>query len=94
MRILVTGGAGYVGSTLVPLLLGAGHEVRVADSLMHGGQSLLGAWAHPGFEFRRIDVRDREAVRDALAGREAVVHLAAIVGDPACARDPDRKSVV
>lgn len=89
MRILVTGGAGYVGSTLVPLLLGAGHEVRVADSLMHGGQSLLGAWAHPGFEFRRIDVRDREAVRDALAGREAVVHLAAIVGDPACARDPE-----
>ena len=88
MRIAVTGGAGYVGSTLVPLLLEKGHEVRVLDSLLHGGQSLLGAWSHPRFEFHRADLRDRAAVREAVAGRDAVVHLAAIVGDPACARDP------
>ena len=89
MRVLVTGGAGYVGSTLVPVLLGEGHRVRVFDALRHGGTSLLCAWSHPGFEFVCGDIRDARAVRDALANVDAVVHLAAIVGDPACAREPD-----
>jgi nucleoside-diphosphate-sugar epimerase len=89
MKILLTGGAGYIGSTLTPVLLAAGHQVRVLDRLAYGGQSLLGVWAHPGFEFVRGDIRDREILRTALADREAVVHLAAIVGDPACAREPD-----
>jgi nucleoside-diphosphate-sugar epimerase len=88
MDVLVTGGAGYVGSTLVPALLAEGHRVRVLDALLHGGDSLLGVWSHPGFEFRRGDIRDHQVVRDALDRVEAVVHLAAIVGDPACARDP------
>lgn len=86
-RVLVTGGAGYVGSTLVPQLLARGHRVRVLDSLAHGGGSLLGVWAHPAFEFVRGDVRDRTTVAAALDGVDAVVHLAAVVGDPACARD-------
>jgi len=89
MNILVTGGAGYIGSSLIPQLLSEGHKVRVFDSLLHGGESLLGVWANPAFEFVRGDVRDRDAVRSALAGIEAVVHLAALVGDPACAREPD-----
>jgi nucleoside-diphosphate-sugar epimerase len=89
MNILVTGGAGYIGSTLVPLLLAEGHRVRVLDCLLHGGESLLGVWAHPCFEFIPGDVRDRSARQTALYGVEAVVHLAAIVGDPACARQPD-----
>jgi len=89
MKVLVTGGAGYVGSTLVPELLAAGHSVRVLDSLLHGGQALLPVWTHPCFEFVRGDVRDDPIVRQAVAGMEAVVHLAAIVGDPACARQPD-----
>jgi nucleoside-diphosphate-sugar epimerase len=88
MRVLVTGGAGYVGSTLVPLLLERGHQVRVLDSLVHGGDSLLGVWTHPAFAFQRGDLRDPVAVQAAVAGMEAVVHLAAIVGDPACAREP------
>lgn len=94
MTILVTGGAGYLGSTLVPLLLERGHRVRVYDVLLHGGAPLLGAWSHPGFEFRRGDIRDRAGVRDALSGAQAVVHLAAIVGDPACAREPELAKAV
>jgi nucleoside-diphosphate-sugar epimerase len=88
-QTLVTGGAGYVGSLVVLELLGRGHRVRVLDSLLHGGvPSLLGAWGRPGFEFVAGDVRDPRARERALAGVDAVVHLAAIVGDPACAREP------
>lgn len=89
MQILITGGAGYVGSRLAPLLLAAGHQVRVLDYLAHGGESLLGVWCHPGFEFIRGDIRDRTTVRAAVSGQNAVVHLAAVVGDPACSREPD-----
>jgi nucleoside-diphosphate-sugar epimerase len=89
MQILVTGGAGYVGSTLVPLLLKKGHNVRVMDILAHGGRSMLGVWSHPNFDFIRGDIQDTSGVRKALEGVHAVVHLAAIVGDPACARQPE-----
>ena len=94
MNILVTGGAGYVGSTLIPILLSAGHTIRALDSLNHGGASLLSVWSDPLFELRRADIRDRRAVRSALSGMDAVVHLAALVGDPACARDPDLAKAV
>ncbi|MCL0053641.1 NAD(P)-dependent oxidoreductase [Dehalococcoidia bacterium] len=89
MRILLTGGAGYIGSTLTPLLLRQGHSVRVLDALLYGGSSLLGVWPHPEFEFIQGDVRDQLAVQDAVKGMDAVVHLAAIVGDPACAKQPE-----
>ena len=89
MKILVTGGAGYVGSTLVPALLSAGHKVRVLDCLLYGGSAMLGVWSHPDFEFQLGDIRDRETVKKAVSKIDAVVHLAAIVGDPACARQPD-----
>ncbi len=89
MKVLVTGGAGYVGSILVNQLLERGDEVRVLDSLLHGSvPSLLGVWSHPSLEFVHGDVRDPSARTVALEGMTAVVHLAAIVGDPACARDP------
>ncbi len=78
-----------MGSMLAPLLLAAGHQVRMLDCLAYGGESLLGIWCHPEFEFLRGDIRDRMAVRTAVSGRDAVVHLAAMVGDPACARQPD-----
>ena len=89
MNILVTGGAGYIGSTLVPMLLANGDRVSVLDNLMYGGQPLLGIWSHPEFRFTRGDIRDCETIRSVLANTDAIVHLAAIVGDPACARQPE-----
>lgn len=88
--ILVTGGAGYVGSTVVSVLLARGLGVRVLDSLTVGdGSAVLQTWGHDGFEFVAGDVRDPAARSTALDGVDAVVHLAAIVGDPACAREPE-----
>jgi nucleoside-diphosphate-sugar epimerase len=88
-HVLVTGGAGYVGSVLVQELLPRGHSVRVLDALLHGEASLLSAWGHPTFEFMHGDVRDPDTVSSAVAGVDSVVHLAAIVGDPACQREPE-----
>ena len=89
MKILVTGGAGYIGSALVPLLLSKGHTVRVLDRLTYGGSSLLGIWSHPNFQLVKGDVRDAETVDQAVQDMDAVVHLAAIVGDPACSKAPE-----
>lgn len=88
MRVLVTGGAGYVGSVLVPQLLQSGHETVVFDSLRYGGQALLPLFRHPNFRFVKGDVRDATAVRESVRSADAVVHLAAIVGYPACCKYP------
>ena len=89
MKILVTGGAGYVGCILVPMLLQEGYEVRVLDSLMYGGAGLASCARHAGFEFTKGDVRDRETLFRLGQGCDAVVHLAAIVGFPACRKNPE-----
>ena len=88
MRILVTGGAGYVGSTLVPLLLEHGHKVRVFDSLKFGGAGLLPCCQSSDFELIKGDVTDADALGKVLNDIDAVVHLAAIVGYPACKKEP------
>ena len=88
MRILVTGGAGYVGSTLVPMLLDQGHQVRVYDALKFGGHGLLPCCQDRHFELVKGDVSDRAGLAKALDGVDAVVHLAAIVGYPACKKEP------
>ena len=88
-RVLVTGGAGFIGSVLVHELLANGHSVRVLDALVHEQPSLLSAWGRPSFDFVPGDVRDSTCVETALEGISTVIHLAAVVGDPACARNPE-----
>lgn len=87
--VLVTGGAGYIGSVLVRQLLAHGYRVRVADILASGGESLIEVAAKSNFEFIKADIRDSAAMVEALKGCWAVAHLAAIVGDPACRAQPD-----
>ena len=86
---LVTGGAGYVGAVTVDELLASGRRVRALDVLLHGQDDVAGDLEQRGVELVRGDIRDEEARRTALEDVEAVVHLAAVVGDPACARDPE-----
>ena len=87
-HILITGGAGYIGSLLTAELLRANFSVTVADSLLFGGESLVPFLHHPNFHFVKTDVTQPRAVRDALKKDwpkpDAVVHLAGIVGFPAC----------
>jgi len=87
-QILVTGGAGYLGSTLVPELLAAGHRVTVLDNFMYNQNSLAHVCYHPGFDVVRGDVRSESAVLPLLKKADIVIPLAAYVGAPLCARDP------
>ena len=84
MKILVTGGAGYIGSVLVRQLLKKGYKVRVMDSLKFGGDALYDVMLHPNFEFLKGDIRNKDDVQKALKEIDGIAHLAAIVGDPAC----------
>ena len=89
MNVLVTGAAGYIGSVLVNKLLNKGYNVIGIDCLMYGGESLIGVYNHPNFKFYKADIRDIDTLKPILEQVDAIVHLAAIVGDPACAKKPD-----
>lgn len=87
--VLVTGGAGYIGSELVRILLADGFRVVVFDNLSFGGESLLSFWGNPAFTFIKGDLRHDDEVRAALKGVDYVCHLAAIVGEPPCKKYPE-----
>ncbi len=89
MRVLVTGGAGYLGSVLCERLLREGFDVLAVDSLLYGQHSLFHLCNDDRFDFVRGDVRDSALMQELLAGADVVIPLAAIVGAPACARDPE-----
>lgn len=87
-HVLITGGAGYIGSLLTSELLRANYRVTVLDSLLFGGESLVPFLHHPNFSFVKVDVTEPRAIKDSLKDGwqkpDAIVHLAAIVGFPAC----------
>ena len=87
--VLVTGGAGYVGSCLVPKLLEAGHKVTVLDLFIYGQGVFNGSTGHPNLRCVKGDIRDIDVVREALTGCDAVIHLACISNDPSFELDPD-----
>ena len=88
-KVLVIGGAGYVGSVLVRRLIGSGFKVRVMDILLYGDESIKELYGNENFEFVRGDCRNTQDVICALDGMDAVVHLGEIVGDSACSLNPD-----
>ena len=88
-RILVIGGAGYIGSALLENLLNAGHNVRLLDLMVFGDEPIKHVADHPNLEIMHGDFRHVENVVEALQGCDTVIHLGAIVGDPACNLDED-----
>ena len=88
LNILITGGAGYLGSVLSPALLGRGHKVTVVDTLLFGQAPLLDCCANPDFEFIKGNICDYELMDRLLAKADVVIPLAAIVGAPACKMNP------
>lgn len=87
-NILVTGGAGYLGSTLVPELLNAGHKVTVLDNFMYGQNSLAHVCYHTNFSVVRGDIRVEGTVRPLMKNADIIIPLAALVGAPLCSKDP------
>ncbi len=95
MKILVTGGAGYLGSVLVPKLLAYGHRVVVMDNFSHGVPSLIGCGGHRDLDIIRGDVsREHDLLKDLVVDSDAVIHLAALVGAPACDAMPTTAQLV
>lgn len=88
-KVLVIGGAGYIGSALLPRLLKRGHRVRVLDRLFYGTEPIKHVINHPNLEIAQADFREINKIVECMQGVDAVIHLGAIVGDPACALDRD-----
>jgi nucleoside-diphosphate-sugar epimerase len=88
-NVLVIGGAGYIGSALLPMLLERGYRVRLLDLFLYGSDAIKDVLSHPGLELMRADFRQIDKVVQAMHNMDAVIHLGAIVGDPACAIDED-----
>lgn len=87
-NVLITGAVGYVGSVLVRKLIERGYFVRAVDSLMYGGNALEKYPENSNLEFIKLDIRNTGRLKDIVKDMDSVIHLAAIVGDPACQKNP------
>ena len=87
--VLISGGAGYIGSVMTRLFLEKNYRVKVIDKLDFGGESIVDLFNNKNFEFIKGDIREEHIVREALKGTDYAIHLAAIVGDPACSQEPE-----
>lgn len=94
MKVLVTGGAGYVGTTLVPQLLAEGYKVTIFDNLMFGGDYIMPFFRNQKFSFVKGDVRDLSSLRKEISKADIIIHLAAIVGYPACRKNSELAEAV
>ena len=94
MNILVTGGAGYLGSVLVPTLLAQGHKVTVIDNFMYNQASLLDCCIDPNLIVVRGDARDRALIERHMTQADAIFPLACLTGAPLCAQDPEKAESV
>lgn len=94
MKILITGGAGYIGSVLTEHLLARGDQVHVVDSLANGDHCLFQFCANRNYEFTRGDARDEKLMARAVQDADVIIPLAALVGAPMCAADPERAKAV
>ncbi|MCA9401174.1 MAG: NAD(P)-dependent oxidoreductase [Candidatus Omnitrophica bacterium] len=88
MKILITGGAGYLGSVMTPRLLDAGHHVTILDNFMYNQTSLLDICHHPSLEVVRGDTRDENLMKKLIAQADAILPLACLTGAPLCAKEP------
>ena len=88
MKVLITGGAGYIGTSLTPLLLKKGYHVKAIDNLSFGGEALIPFFSYPNYSFQKGDIRDVSSMKQALDGIDCIIHLAGIVGYPACRKYP------
>ena len=86
-KVFITGGAGYIGCVLTPMLLKQGYKVTVYDNLIYGGDGLMVNFSDPNFKFVKGDIRNKELLQREVEGHDVVIHLAAIVGYTACRKD-------
>jgi len=93
-KILVTGGCGYLGSTMVPMLLQQGYQVTVFDIFRWGVSSLLSVVSDPNLTIVKGDVTKHETLKPYVEAADAVIHLSAIVGFPACKKEPDNAKAI
>lgn len=94
LHVLVTGGAGYIGSIMVPLLLKNGIKVTVIDNFMYNQNSLASNFINPNFTAIKADVRDTELIKNVTKSADIIIPLAAIVGAPACLKDPQSSTAI
>ena len=94
MKILIPGGAGYIGSILVPYLLSLKYKVTVFDSLLFNQTSLLDCCSDSNFEFVKGDITDFTLIKSIIKNYDVIIPLAAIVGAPACKKNPHMTKLV